>query len=242
MSDPHQNLDYHEPADISRVHSAVQRETKNLATGQEPLSLFSLMLTGLALILAGSFFSKYGGELAFLPPAGSTNLAAILDTRPKSAGDVVLDPEEQFKLIGSKTYGACLACHQANGEGLPGVFPPLAKSDYVLGSTERLGLIILNGVAGPLKVNGVSYNNAMPSQASLSDEEIAAVLTHIRKTWGNDAGKVYPEGIKALREKNKSRPPGPMTEAELLAIPEDAMLEEPVATSTDVPAAPAPAN
>lgn len=100
---------------------------------------------------------------------------------------------------GAKAYTTCLPCHQANGEGLPGAFPPLAGSEWVNGPAENLIRIQLRGLMGPIKVKGAQYNSVMPPNAAMSDEDIAAVLTYIRSNFGNNAPTVTPEQVKALR-------------------------------------------
>lgn len=85
----------------------------------------------------------------------------------------------------------CQACHQATGQGLPGVFPPLVGSHWVKESPERLLQIVLHGISGDIEVNGAHYAGLMPAFADqLSDEEIAAVTTYIRASWGNDAAAI----------------------------------------------------
>ena len=92
---------------------------------------------------------------------------------------------------GSRVYAAnCVACHQQTGQGVAGVFPPLVASRWVLGSEERLVQIMLHGINGAIEVRGTTYQGVMPAFARLSDEELAAVTTHIRSTWGNDAPSI----------------------------------------------------
>lgn len=134
------------------------------------------------------------------------------------AGDrrsaMVVDPTE--KADGAAVFaGNCTACHQASGLGLPGVFPPLADSEWVLAQKDIPIQILLRGVTGPMTVLGVSYNGAMPSFAHLSDSEIAAVLTHIRQSWGNSAGEIAAEDISAGRGASATRGT-PWTESELV--------------------------
>lgn len=80
--------------------------------------------------------------------------------------------------------GNCAACHQKNGEGLTGAFPPLAKSDYLMARSDKGTGIILHGLSGKIKVNGVEYDGIMP-QMQLSNDEIASILTYVRNSWGN---------------------------------------------------------
>lgn len=115
---------------------------------------------------------------------------------PIAAGDRRTAIVVSDTVDGSAVYaGNCVACHQANGQGLTGIFPPLAGTDWVLGSEERLVQILLHGINGQIDVLGVSYNGVMPAFAQLSDAELAAVLTHIRSSWGNDASAISAELI-----------------------------------------------
>lgn len=91
---------------------------------------------------------------------------------------------------GSDLFNAnCASCHQANGQGIPGAFPPLAGHVGDLyaaeGGKQHLINVLLFGIQGPITVNGQEYNGLMPSQAHLSDEDIAAVLDHILTAWGD---------------------------------------------------------
>lgn len=94
----------------------------------------------------------------------------------------------------------CAACHQSSGQGLPGVFPPLANSEWVNGSTAVAIAIVNDGLNGAITVNGGAYNGVMPAfGAQLSAEELAAVLTFIRAEWGNAAGAVDARDVEAHR-------------------------------------------
>src|SRR5690606_19542645 len=84
----------------------------------------------------------------------------------------------------------CAACHQPTGKGMPGVFPPLAGNKRFLEDRARTLDVVINGVSGPLEVDGVKYNNAMPPMGHVKDEELAAALTHASTAWGNK-GKIY---------------------------------------------------
>ena len=100
----------------------------------------------------------------------------------------------------------CAACHQATGLGLPGVFPPLAGSEWVNGRDSTVAAIVLRGISGSLSVKGGTYNGAMPDfGGQLSDEQIAAVLTHVRSQWGNKAASVTTETVALAREAHKAR-------------------------------------
>lgn len=92
----------------------------------------------------------------------------------------------------------CASCHMANGEGIENVYPPLAKSDY-LADKEKTITQVIKGSSGEIVVNGKKYNNTMPPQ-SLSDEEVAAVLTWVY-TLDNGGATVTAEEVKSVRAK-----------------------------------------
>jgi nitrite reductase (NO-forming) len=98
-----------------------------------------------------------------------------------------------------QTY--CVGCHQAEGQGVPGTFPPLAKSDFLMADTGRVIETVLNGLTGPLEVNGQRYNGTMPPMGHLMDEDIADVLTYIRTSWGNTGAPVTTADVAAVRAK-----------------------------------------
>ena len=94
----------------------------------------------------------------------------------------------------------CSSCHQASGEGLPGTFPPLAKNAFVTGDVTKLATVVVKGMNGKSEVNGKTYNGTMPAwHGQLTNEEIAAVLTYIRSSWGNAASKVTEKQVAAIK-------------------------------------------
>lgn len=115
--------------------------------------------------------------------------------------------------------GKCAACHQATGLGVAGVFPPLAGSPWVLESEARLTQILLHGIQGPIDVLGTTYNGLMPPWNALSDDEIAAVATYIRASWGNSAAPITAATVAAQRAATASRTSAWSGGAELLTIP-----------------------
>lgn len=100
-------------------------------------------------------------------------------------------------------YQYCGICHQQNGKGDSGRFPPLAESDWVTGDKERLIDVVLNGLEGPIEVNGVTYNSVMPQHSFLSDEDVATVLSYIRRSFGNEADSVRVSEVAAVRAAGK---------------------------------------
>jgi nitrite reductase (NO-forming) len=91
----------------------------------------------------------------------------------------------------------CIACHQAEGQGLPGVFPPLAKSDFLMADKTRAITALIKGLSGPIEVNGQKFNGVMPPVV-LNDEQIAHVLTYVRNTWGNTGDAVTVDEVRKV--------------------------------------------
>ncbi len=113
--------------------------------------------------------------------------------------------EEQVAQLGKPVYDTrCAQCHQANGQGIPGSFPSLTQTEWVLGDKGRLVRLLLNGMQGPLEVEGEAYNGIMilPPPA-LTNEQIAAVLTYVRQHFGNDAEAVTHDEVASVRVANE---------------------------------------
>jgi len=109
---------------------------------------------------------------------------------------------EQMMAAGKGVFDTnCAACHQPNGKGLPGAFPPLAGSDFLQGDREKVLSVALFGLSGPITVNGQEYNAVMPSMGYLSDEDLAAALTYVFNSWGNSLAAVSASEVAALRVK-----------------------------------------
>ena len=108
---------------------------------------------------------------------------------------------------GKKVFDSiCAACHQADGKGLPGAFPPLAGSDYLLGNPDRAAHVVVFGLTGEVEVNGIKYNSVMPAMTQLSDKEIADALTYAMNSWGNKGGAVATTTVAAARAKAETTP------------------------------------
>jgi nitrite reductase (NO-forming) len=115
---------------------------------------------------------------------------------------------------GGQVYASiCVNCHQMNGTGLPGVFPPLAKSDFLMADKSRAIGILLHGLKGEVTVNGQKFNAEMP-QLGLSDRQIAGALTFVRNSFGNKGEMVSIAEVASARAGSKSQT-GPMVAAEI---------------------------
>ncbi|HSN70972.1 MAG TPA: cytochrome D1 domain-containing protein, partial [Steroidobacteraceae bacterium] len=132
--------------------------------------------------------------------AGQVHTAEVAS----GAADATL---EQRMTAGKKVYEtACLACHQADGRGVPGAFPPLAASDYLLEDPHRGVLATVGGLEGRIVVNGVEYNSVMPAMLQLSDQQIADALTYVLNSWGNAAGAMSPAQVAGARAAIAAQP------------------------------------
>ncbi|MEO9063543.1 MAG: cytochrome c [Burkholderiaceae bacterium] len=173
------------------------REHADPDEGVRPLPWFLVMLLG-AMAMWGAFYiyiSPSGSESAY---GDQRTLATLRPPEATSGATAAVDGKQLF---GSK----CAACHQATGQGVPGVFPPLAGSEWVAGDEKILINILLHGVMGELQVKGGTYKGAMPAWKAMSDNELAAVMTYIRSEWGNQAAAIKPDSVKAQREATKTR-------------------------------------
>jgi mono/diheme cytochrome c family protein len=135
-------------------------------------------------------------------PASDPSAQGTAEPAPKSVlpGGKGAPPTPEQMAAGQSVYTAtCLACHQATGTGVPGLFPPLAESDYLMADKERSIRVVLQGLTGPITVNGQAYNMVMPPLANLSDKDVAAVLSYVRNTWGNSGDAVTPEEVAKVR-------------------------------------------
>ena len=110
------------------------------------------------------------------------------------------EPAAQENPLGEKVYKQyCFACHQMDGRGVPGNLPPLINTDWVNGEKERLIKLVINGMEGPIQVNGETYNSVMTPHGFLSDEEIAAVLTYVRSNFENNSPAITIEEVQQVR-------------------------------------------
>jgi nitrite reductase (NO-forming) len=126
-----------------------------------------------------------------------------VETAAVASASGTLTRDQQVKAGEVLFKGTCSACHQESGAGIANVFPPLAKSDYLMANRKRAIGIVLNGLTGPVTVNGTSYNSVMPPMSQLNDDEIANILTFTLNSWGNNGGVVTSAEVKAERANTK---------------------------------------
>ena len=178
---------------LVEVHSQLSRDKDEPAEGFSLTPIFIVFLFCGFGFWAGLYLTQNSGN--FAPSAFDLNA-------PKASlagGPVAFEPDAAK---GEKLFIVnCAACHQATGLGVPGAFPPLAKSAWVAGSEERIIKAIIAGLAGEIEVNGVKYNGNMPNiGAGLKDGQIAHIATYVRQAWGNVAEPVMDTKVTEVRK------------------------------------------
>ncbi len=139
--------------------------------------------------------------------AMSTNAAACAALAVLLIGSTSLPQGAALAQDGAELYMTrCMSCHQMNGRGVPGVFPPLSGTEWVTGDKGQLIRVVLNGLTGEIEVDGEVYSGAMPPwQTFLDDEQTASLLTYIRTSWENDTTAVTAEEVAAVRKAVEDR-------------------------------------
>jgi nitrite reductase (NO-forming) len=137
-------------------------------------------------------------ERNYTPPVAENTGPIVVQ---ESVGDIgPLDDAGRMEL-GKATYNRlCAACHQPQGQGIPGTYPPLASSDYLASAPpEKLIGHIVNGLQGPITVNGTPFNAVMPPMAFLTNDEISGALSYVRANFGNKLGAIQPGDVEKVR-------------------------------------------
>lgn len=142
----------------------------------------------------------YSGKLDDLVYKSEGSDIQMMPQKPVPAEPPAQNKDERIARGKSIYARVCLACHQAEGQGVPMAFPPLAKSDYLNADAERSMRVVLFGMTGEIEVNGEKFNSVMP-QLEFTDEEVANVLTYVYNSFGNNGTEVLPDQVKAAREK-----------------------------------------
>lgn len=177
------------------------------------------LLTFTVVALASVLYTPVTADAQSKTPAKK---AATKTSKPaaKPAAAATATAASAAKLPDGKVVYAttCAACHQATAEGVPGVYPPLAGSEWVNGDEAKVVRILLHGVTGPIEVAGETFNGMMPPWGgTLKDDDIAAVLTYVRSTWGNKGTPITAAKVASIRAATTSRTT-PWTSAELAQV------------------------
>ncbi len=195
-------------AELQEVHARPQRGKESPGTGFLELSLV-LVLLSIGILVSGEYLIE-----------NSAGFDPMIYDETKKPGREVMAVEPPFSavLAGENFYKVnCIVCHQANGGGLPGAFPPLTESEWVAGSEDRLASILLNGLSGPITVKGAQFFSVMPPLNQFSDRELASVLTFVRQTFGNSAAPVSEDKVAEIRAQHGDRT-APWSPEELLKL------------------------
>lgn len=167
------------------VHAQLMREKEEPHEGFSPVPIFLMFVFAALCFWGGVYLVEHSGGYRWdaYSPDFDPNAGA-----PKPVEIALFDR-------GAKVYrNQCAQCHQADGNGVPGVYPPLVASDWVTGHPQVISRILINGLNGPIAVKGNTYNGNMPafgpSGLALSKKDIAGVITYIRQEWGNAASDV----------------------------------------------------
>jgi mono/diheme cytochrome c family protein len=158
-------------------HSAQEREHAEPSEANRPMPMVVLVIT----LLTVAFGIGYILLSEPLDHSALGDQRTLADLRPAVA-------RAGQGADGKQVFNAnCVACHQASGQGLPGVFPPLDGSEWVIGDERVVANILLHGIEAEITVAGKTYKGSMPAFGHLSDAELAAVASHVRSTWSNKA-------------------------------------------------------
>jgi mono/diheme cytochrome c family protein len=198
--------------DVLKPDASQPRDAEPTASRSPvPVALIVLML-GL-LFLGAVYFDHHSGWFdaqVYAPYASAQELAFY---QPKSgAAEVAAQGKAVYENV-------CAACHSSDGLGKPGQAPPLAGSEWVAKDAASLAHVPLAGLNGEIQVKGQAWNLSMPPMgAALSDDKLAAVLTYIRSSWGNQSSAVSADEVKAVRAASGGGGPSPEELAKMTPV------------------------
>ncbi|MBP3191408.1 c-type cytochrome [Natronogracilivirga saccharolytica] len=177
--------------------AALEKEEQIPEEGNERGPWWMYVIIVLTLAFGFFYMGRYLGEVSDRPHVLFT------EAEPAVAEEEEFDPMQ----VGSRVYTRlCQSCHQQDGAGVEGAFPPLGGSDWVVGDPQRPVNIVLRGFEGEIVREGVTYNAPMPGfSRQLSDEEVAAVVTYIRNSFDNEAPEVSEDEVAEIREATEDR-------------------------------------
>lgn len=173
------------------------RENSEPFEASTPIPLFLLGLV--SVLLAWAIYYIVTANPHTPVQYGDRRTLADLSASAAKTSGAVVDGAQVFST-------QCIACHQASGLGIPGVFPPLAGSEWATGKDRLIVQILLHGIEGPIVVKGAHYAGSMPKFGDkLSDAEIAAVTSYVRSQWGNSAGAISTTTVAAERSRTSGQ-------------------------------------
>lgn len=184
-----------------------------------PTMRFSLTFATLATALCATAACS-GDKRADTHLAESTASTSASTPSSADAAAPVATAGAASNVRGQELYARCVACHQQNGDGVPGAFPPLAGSEWVTGPASRPIAILLHGLQGDITVRGVPYNSMMLAYGTgqaMTDDEVASVLSYVRASFGNTSPSVTVDEVAKVRIATAGRTT-PMTMKELQAL------------------------
>jgi mono/diheme cytochrome c family protein len=188
----------HDGAPVVDLHEPIYREMAEPRDGFEPPPTWLVFLCLAIMGFAGWYLGMYSGGFR----------ADVYDERGWS-GRPASSVQEPVKIdpmvLGKRVYNNCLSCHQANGLGVPGNYPPLDGSEWVTDRPVHITALLLHGLEGEIEVMGELYNQVMPKWGHLTDEQVASVLTYIRASWSNQAGPIDPAFVAEVRQQSSDR-------------------------------------
>ena len=200
---------------MSEESSSCSAPTNAEPTATRSAAPMWIIVVTLTLLFFGFvFFDKHSGWFDSKIYAPYSSAEQLESFQPKSgAGDFLARGKKNYEMV-------CGTCHAPDGKGKPAQAPPLAGSEWVTTKgISRLAHIPLQGVMGTLKVEGQEWNLNMAAMgAALRDEDLAAVLTYIRTSWGNKAGAVTADDVKKIRAEIKGTQP--INSDQLMKLPE----------------------
>ncbi|MEO6139101.1 MAG: copper-containing nitrite reductase [Luteimonas sp.] len=203
------------------THFQENVQTTLIPSGGAAIMQFHIEVPGTYVIVDHSIFRAFNkGALAMLKADGPENKAiysgkevdamylggratgdfAAVTTAATANAAGTLTQEEQVKAGQALFTGTCSTCHQPDGEGIAGVFPPLAKSSVLAATPKRIVDIMLHGLSGPVSVNGKDFNSMMPPQTQLTDDEVANIGTFVLNSWGNPGGRILKDEVAKARK------------------------------------------
>ena len=209
-----------------KVTAAAKREHGDPVENNLPIPGWLLAIFGAVICFSGVYFGIYhGGFQGNVFNEEQSSPEILFARKGGAAAQAEVVAEQTLVEQGKAIYANCQPCHQASGLGIAGQFPTLAGTDWVNGSEKRLVAILLKGLMGPLKVGDATYNGAMPAwEKALSDKKLAAVMSYVRASFGNNSPEISEAKVAAARKEFAAQV-APWTEADLLKIPADAKIE-----------------